>query len=133
MRSTVAAMLPASGRVRPMPNRASMTNCQWRLGNLSSVRTTVTLQPCSERMRAATKPSPPLLPGPATIRMGPLLLPSIARAAAAIAAPARSISGGCASANLASMARMPAVWKRAAGWFMAALYAAAVQACACVC
>ena len=59
-------------------------------------RTAITSAPARARWRAATNPSPPLLPGPHRIRIGPFrhrpVASAIALTAAATAAPACSIS-----------------------------------------
>ncbi len=109
-RATRAAAAPSSGRERPAPNRASITSenpagsapaasetgpvhsaaaaaASPRSAARSPRSATSTAIPASARRRAATNPSPPLLPGPHRTRIGPL--PVIARARAATAAPAR--------------------------------------------
>ncbi len=87
--STIAAADPSSGRARPAPNRASTITsalCR-RVGSAGSTtprnraaaafaspvrmagsprRPSRTMNPRSDSTRAATKPSPPLLPGPQT-------------------------------------------------------------------
>ncbi len=89
MASIMARATPSTGRSRPAPNSASMMTsaginaagaaavvgpCQRCAANAASplsrsrfpTRRMRTRYPRSARMRAATKPSPPLLPGPAT-------------------------------------------------------------------
>ena len=56
-------------------------------------QTTTTLYHQDLRCRATTSASPPLLPGPATIRIGLPLSPASVRASSAAASPARAISG----------------------------------------
>ncbi len=92
MAATTSAAVPSSGRDRPAPNRASMMRSASasvaglsgstgspqrsamaaasprRASRLPS-RPRRTRYPCSRRSRAATKPSPPLLPGPHTTAM----------------------------------------------------------------
>ena len=109
---------PSSGRVRPAPNRASITSGvpssrepTWSASSArpstapfqraacaaaspckpsrEPMRASRTAAPASDKTRAATKPSPPLLPGPQSTRTGRPGQPS--RAAAATAAPAFSM------------------------------------------
>ena len=112
MNETSAALSPSMGRASPVPNRQSTTTAYRRRGmraknspryfsltaaqsveNFSARQSTATSSPASCRMRAATNPSPPLLPPPHTKSASPT--PSLAIAsetARASAAPARSIS-----------------------------------------
>ena len=67
-----------------------------RAGRPLATSATTTVAPAAARWRAATNPSPPLLPGPARMTIGPRPQRSVsiarARAAAATAAPACSMS-----------------------------------------
>ncbi len=104
---------PARSRARPAPKRASTTSsaparlsgargtglrrhfpaitaASPRRRDRSPNRATRTAAPARARWRAMTKPSPPLLPGPASTRVG--RGPKRARISAAAAAPAASIS-----------------------------------------
>ncbi|CCD92896.1 exported hypothetical protein [Bradyrhizobium sp. ORS 375] len=104
---------PLTGRLRPAPNSASMIKAGLPIacgvngstGNFqplaaeaaspcsasrSHIKMTETSRPCAASSAAATKPSPPLLPGPHTTRIGPSSTRSMA--AAATAWPALSIS-----------------------------------------
>ena len=114
--ATSAAYSPATGRVRPMPNSASTTSagatfrgsrivdppaatnaaCAARAsaGSVegSPRNTTSTSWNARRSSRATTKPSAPLLRGPACTRLGPPReSASIACATAAATVPARSI------------------------------------------
>ena len=115
MAATTSAAVPSSGRDRPAPNRASMTRSASasvaglsgstgspqrsamaaasprRASRLPS-RPRRTWYPCSRRSRAATKPSPPLLPGPHTTAIAAPARGASAAAASATARPAFSIS-----------------------------------------
>ena len=116
MRPTRAAAAPSSGRERPAPNRASTTSAKPagsapaasatgpvhsaaaaaaspRSAARSPRSATSTAIPAAARRRAATNPSPPLLPGPhrTRTRPSPALAPAIASTRSATAAPARRI------------------------------------------
>ena len=127
------AISPAGARLAPRPSRASMTRSGLRgAGSISRcgtrpawraaasacaasepvlgsgpARRTSTVHPSAARCRAATSPSPPLLPGPAkTTAWRPKGW--IASARRATASPARSISvcGGCIDSAAASARRL---------------------------
>ena len=113
--STAAAAAPSSGRVSPAPNRASTMSCApsscrarerrdracvsaapWRRHRPSEPRGRRAGQggrrsPASRRWRAATKPSPPLLPGPQRTAMR-APAGAISAASSATARPAFSMS-----------------------------------------
>ena len=113
MASMMSCGSPLTGRLRPAPNSASMISAgaptaialqgstgpfQPRAASAASPcrvsrshsRMMETLRPRATSSVAATKPSPPLLPRPATTRIGPCSTRSMA--ASATAWPARSIS-----------------------------------------
>ena len=109
---------PVKARARPMPNSASTTRRQGRPGGIASTKrtcasparcrarpvsnegvalparcSTSTSKPSRARCAATSRPSPPLLPGPARTSTAPPGSPaSSSRAYAAAASPARSIS-----------------------------------------
>ena len=153
--STAARAAPSSGRDRPAPNKASMTSSAPpnRPGTAASSRASTapsqrpawcaasplsrsrapsrarrTDQPAAARWRAATKPSPPLLPGPQSTTTGHGRWR--ARTASATAQPAFSMSATpgtpCSAAALsaryisatlktADMATGPLPWLRRPG------------------
>ena len=77
----------------------------WRAGRVR--RSTRTAAPRSCRRSAATRPSAPLLPGPArTVTRRPYVPPSISSATRATALPARSTRTSTGSAAAASIARI---------------------------
>ena len=107
-----AAFSPSAGRESPVPKRQSTTTAYRRRGirpstspryfaltaaqsseNFSAMQSAATSSPASCRMRAATNPSPPLLPPPQTKSASP---PSVRASASltarASASPARSMS-----------------------------------------
>ncbi len=86
-RSASVTSMPASSRRRRLTPASPATSC------LAAARNTWTRRPSSLRWRAATNPSPPLLPRPHTMTMGRSRPASVRRAAAsATARPAFSIS-----------------------------------------
>ncbi len=141
-RRRIAANGPSIGRLRPVPRSASTTSsddasASRRADVMSSLLASVTVTPSSvsaaifgsagsrgvrrytetsasqsARWRAATRPSPPLLPGPtSTSTRRPATTPRASHASCATARPASSISASRdvpASTALASSARIPA-------------------------
>ncbi len=82
---------------RSAPRRSQLRSASGVAGRVSlATSTTATRAPCRASLRAATKPSPPLLPGPQRTRIGPWFqrpaATARARPAAATAVPACSIS-----------------------------------------
>ena len=136
MAATSSAYLPSRSRLRPIPNRPSMTRSQRTFSGMRSsvlpphsrhassaifasaasadwspANTTSTLSHHALRWRATTKASPPLLPGPAMTSTPRPRLAATSRAICAAARPARSISAGAGDAlsAAASMSRISAV------------------------
>ncbi len=142
-RAIRSASAPSTSRARPMPRRPSTTRAGRRLsghsrtdsppaarkrsraarasgacGGVPAKSRTVTRWNQSRRCAAATQASPPLLPGPASTRMGAPVSAAMARAASAVASPARCMSVGPARscAARASSVRISAVVRRAVGF-----------------
>ena len=134
--ATTSAAMPSSGRDRPAPNRASMTTSapaivaglngstaapqRVAISAASPLRASRdpsrprrTPSPRSRRSLAATKPSPPLLPGPQTTAMAAPARPASSAAASATARPAFSISASpgtpCCAASASARAISAAV------------------------
>ena len=110
---------PPAARKRSRASRASGA-----LGTDPAKSSTMTRWKDSRRCAAATHASPPLLPGPATTRIGAPLSAAIARAATAVASPARCMSVGPASPSDArsSSVRISAVARSGGaftGWWCA--------------
>ena len=126
--SIIAKGSPVTSRLKPAPNNASMISAGLPIAcglngstgyfqplaadaaspcsaSRSHIRMMETSRPCAVSSAAATKPSPPLLPGPATTRIGPSSTRPLA--ASATAWPALSISAkpGVPAAMLSRSAR----------------------------
>ena len=133
---------PVTGRLRPAPNSASMIKAGLPIacglkGNTgyfqplaadaaspcrlsrSQSRMTETSRPRAANSAAATNPSPPLFPGPATTRIGPSAISSMATVATACPALSISANPGLPAAIVSRSARsisagvrtsMPSTW-----------------------
>ena len=116
IRSMIAAAGPLTGRSSPVPNNASMTSAASGQSPVASITppghrsrairasplrseasprsATVTSRPSAMRRRAATNPSPPLLPGPARTRTGPSAPRPVATSATAFPAASMRVMPG---------------------------------------